>query len=134
VGFGQEFLVFGPHRSTHRDKVEKELEEVFRQGEFLIKETQALDEGREEQGLRIALSIHARIIKIHPFEDGNGRTSRAIADYVLVRLGLEPIPIEAVKQEYINALHDFFESQCREIGPLVDVYLRAFEASSTSQS
>jgi Fic family protein len=43
--------------------------------------------------------VHADIIKVHPFEDGNGRTSRLVASWILVELGLRPIPVEAVKQE-----------------------------------
>lgn len=34
---------------------------------------------------------HAEWVRIHPFANGNGRTARMWADYVLVRYGLPPV-------------------------------------------
>ena len=49
--------------------------------------------------------VHHRITVIHPFSDGNGRTSRAFMNMQLVRAGLPPIYILAKeKRLYIQAL------------------------------
>lgn len=48
---------------------------------------------------------HHRITKIHPFCDGNGRTSRAFMNVQLVRANLMPIYIKtADKRTYVKAL------------------------------
>lgn len=49
--------------------------------------------------------IHHRITVIHPFPEGNGRTSRAFMNVQLVRAGLPPIYIKVEdKPAYIDAL------------------------------
>lgn len=49
--------------------------------------------------------IHHRLTQIHPFADGNGRTTRAFMNIQLVRSGIVPIYIEVDnKNEYLNAL------------------------------
>ena len=48
---------------------------------------------------------HHQITVIHPFMDGNGRTSRAFMNVQLVRAGMLPVYIKAEdKAEYIQAL------------------------------
>lgn len=37
-----------------------------------------------------AIRMHHRIVRVHPFVDGNGRTSRAIADFVMTRVSKLP--------------------------------------------
>jgi Fic family protein len=65
--------------------------------------------------------VHARVVQIHPFEDGNGRISRLLLDVILIRLGLPPVVPEFPKQEYSEALNQFFRSQ--ELQPLLDLLL-----------
>ena len=56
---------------------------------------------------------------IHPFADGNGRVSRMLLNYMLVRNNLPPIIIfESDKREYYLALEDFNETQ--EISQMVN--------------
>ena len=124
-GFGSERLVFGPNRSSHRDAVRRELEALSARVE---RELRALGDGSAEdyelRAIRLAVRAHADIVRIHPFEDGNGRTGRLCAGHLLVRLGLRPVAIEAVKQEYTEALNHYYEA--RDIEPLVDLYLRLY--------
>ena len=74
--------------------------------------------------IRLAVQTHADLIWIHPFEDGNGRVCRLVAGHLLVRHGLHPVPIEAVKQEYTEALNLYYTA--RDLGPLVDLYLALY--------
>lgn len=123
TGQGSERVVFGPHRSTHSRDVERELSGVFRE---LERRERALadecDEGVVLEGTRLAVWVHAAVVRIHPFEDGNGRVSRLCATHILVRHGLRPVAIEAVKQEYTEALNHYFVTS--DLDPLVDLYLR----------
>jgi len=50
---------------------------------------------------------HSKFEHIHPFRDGNGRTGRAILDYMLRIGGFPPVyfpPVE--RQNYLNALQE----------------------------
>src|ERR1700744_5512713 len=62
--------------------------------------------GDEEQ-LKLSFSAHFDLVSIHPFYDGNGRTSRLLMNYIQAYYGL-PLAIvqSATKAEYIQALID----------------------------
>lgn len=52
-----------------------------------------------------ALKIHHRITQIHPFRDGNGRSSRAMLNWMLRKKGLPPIYFKfPEKESYYMAL------------------------------
>ena len=54
----------------------------------------------------IAVLFHYRFIRIHPFEDGNGRIARLLLNYILSRHGLPMIVVRSrLKKEYLDALH-----------------------------
>ncbi len=55
----------------------------------------------------LAVFIHAKIAWIHPFEDGNGRTARAIMNWILMKKGYPMffIPFEK-RAEYYAALEE----------------------------
>lgn len=54
-----------------------------------------------------AAILHAWLTHVHPFTDGNGRTSRAISNLELIRTGYPPIIIKKKERErYIQALAD----------------------------
>ena len=78
----------------------------------------------EHHPVLIAALFTLDLLVVHPFEDGNGRTSRLCAAHLLVRLGLRPVAIEAVKQEYTEALNHYYTA--RDIEPLVDLYVRLY--------
>jgi len=125
-GFGQEHLLFGPNRSCHRRDVERELEQVFRRAAAVFHELVADRDASnfEERAIWLAVETHAEVIRIHPFEDGNGRSSRLLMGQILVALGLRSIPVEACKQEYNHALNLYFERKTRE--PLLSLFLRLY--------
>ena len=51
------------------------------------------------------LKIHHRITQIHPFRDGNGRSSRALLNWMLRKKGLPPIYFKLTEKElYYEAL------------------------------
>lgn len=65
-----------------------------------------------------AALIHAQFETIHPFDDGNGRTGRALVHVVLRRRGVAPDyvpPISVVlarsKERYISGLSDYREDR-----------------------
>lgn len=59
-----------------------------------------------EHPLYIASLLHYRFVRIHPFDDGNGRTARLLANYVLMKYGYPPTVIKSDdKSNYIGALN-----------------------------
>lgn len=52
--------------------------------------------------------IHAEFVKIHPFQDGNGRTARLIMNYHLLANDFPPTSIKLKnKEEYFSALEEY---------------------------
>jgi Fic family protein len=124
--WGSEHLVFGPNRSSHRSEVESKLRAVFEDLQKTIFRGDAHFDAPnyEEFALHSAVLTHTKVVEIHPFEDGNGRTSRLLMNWILVRLGLRPIALESEKQAYNAMLNHYFRT--RDIQPLLDLCLRLY--------
>ncbi len=60
---------------------------------------------KELHPLELAAWAHWKLVRIHPFQDGNGRTARIIMNYVLHKNSYAMIDIKTKeKQQYFNAL------------------------------
>lgn len=63
---------------------------------------------RDLNPIELAAWTHAEFVRIHPFIDGNGRTSRLIMNYQLMINGFLPISIAKENRlEYYNALEEY---------------------------
>lgn len=57
------------------------------------------------EDIEFATWTHSEFVKIHPFQDGNGRTSRLLMNYQLMQTGYLPISIKVKDRlEYYNVL------------------------------
>jgi len=73
-----------------------ELVEWFRQEE----------EKNKLHPVALAALLHYKFVIIHPFDDGNGRISRLLMNYVLLKNGYPPVIIKsAAKKDYLFALN-----------------------------
>lgn len=77
---------------------------------------------------RAALAHH-RLVAIHPFVDGNGRTARLVQNLLLMRDGFPPAIIQrASRRQYYSALA---RADRGDVAPFADLVARAVERSLT---
>lgn len=128
-GQGSEHLTFGPNYSLPRDGVPVALEKLFEQVRMVVAalERDPVDPDYDAAAFRVAVQTHAEVIRIHPFEDGSGRVSRALMGVILVRLGLRSFILGAPKEEYNERLNRYFRSG--DFEPMMDFCARLYEES-----
>ncbi len=62
----------------------------------------------KEDPLKLAAYAHLQLAKIHPFLDGNGRLSRLVMNFILMKNGYLPISISVKRRdEYFALLEEF---------------------------
>lgn len=82
--------------------------------------------------IEFAALAHYKFIYIHPFLDGNGRTSRLLMNLILLRAGYPPVIIklsqrqqyyEVIKQGNAGDLRPFIRFVCKCLDDMIDAYL-----------
>jgi len=78
-----------------------------------------------------AARLHSEFVKIHPFIDGNGRTSRLLMNLVLMQHGYPPAVLPVSKRlEYYNALdksHVDDDDLSDFMGLIIEIVEQSFE-------
>lgn len=78
----------------------------------------------DASGLVSAAWGHWVIARLHPFENGNGRTARLVQDFFIIRGGLLPVGIPAGKRsEYYEALA--WADTEQDLAPLISIIASA---------
>lgn len=79
-----------------------------------------LSQKNELNGIELAAWAHAEFVRIHPFLDGNGRTSRLLMNYQLLAKGFLPVSIaKEDRLAYYNALDQY--AAHGELGDFADM-------------
>ena len=122
--FGDVWAWAGDFRRTERNigiepmRLPVELRTAFDDARYWIEhETFPPDE--------IAVRLHHRLVAIHPFPNGNGRTTRLMGDLVATRLGQKPFTwggqsltdVSETRARYVAALKT---ADNHDIGPLLE--------------
>jgi cell filamentation protein len=89
---------------------------------------------REEQAQALA-AVHAELILIHPFRDGNGRCARLLATLMGLQAGLPALDFSGVrgreKKRYIEAIH---AGLGKDYGPMTGVFHRIISRTLESEN
>lgn len=75
--------------------------------------------------LECAVSFHTKLVWIHPFNDGNGRTARLFLNAYLLSQGLPVLVINYADRE--RYLHCLAESNKGDLSPLLEFMIDCFE-------
>jgi cell filamentation protein len=69
--------------------------------------------------------VHAELVLIHPFRDGNGRCARLVATLMALQAGLPPLDFSGVqgreRGRYFDAVH---AALAGDLGPMIAVFDR----------
>jgi Fic family protein len=99
--------------------------------------------GRAPDNPETAFAAHRRLVDIHPFNDGNGRTARLLMNLILIRGGYPPVSVRPEdRPAYVRALQEaqagrgaegFDRLLYERLDATLDEYLKALrEALPTS--
>lgn len=93
--------------------------------------------------IKIAADAHYKLVSIHPFEDGNGRTSRLLMNLLLIQNGYPPAIIRKEDMvSYFNSLEkaqtggeltQFYNLIYEAVDRSLDIYLEALEPERESK-
>lgn len=119
---GAHRVSFGPHLSCPSDELPTRMATHVDWAKALSSRMGACP---ELQMVEYALRIHAEFIRIHPFDDGNGRVGRLILAYWCHRYRLVPPLFESHKSEYIAALNHYYLGRM-DVDPLLNLAKRMY--------
>lgn len=80
--------------------------------------------------VRPCLAMYAKIIRIHPYMDGNGRTARAVFSYTLGRVGLPDIHVKITDQTRLALGHAIRPKKTPNLEPLVAIVVDVLKRSN----
>ncbi len=103
-----------------------------------------LQSENSEHIVKIAADAHYKLVSIHPFSDGNGRTSRLLMNLILMQAGFPPAIIRKEDRiAYIDSLEraqtggdmaDFYQVIFDAVDRSLDIYLEALEPERASKT
>ena len=112
-------VTFGRYRGTEPAKVLQECEALAVGIRNLVAQldelqTQMAPDAFAWEVIKVAAYAHCHLVKIHPFGNGNGRTSRKVIDYFAWRYGFLPFapPVRedrAERDDYLDRMRTFLE-------------------------
>ena len=100
-----------------------------------------LQSENSDHPIKIASDAHFKLVSIHPFVDGNGRTARLLMNLLLMQVGFPPAIVRKEDRSvYINSLEkgqtkddlsDYHNLMLEAIDRSLDIYLEAVEPERT---
>ena len=98
---------------------------------------------KSDHPVKIAADTHYKLVSIHPFSDGNGRTSRLLMNLILMQVGYPPAIIRKEdraayidsleKAQTVGEMSDFYDVIYEAVDRSLDIYLEALEPEKESK-
>ncbi|XP_057600955.1 protein adenylyltransferase FICD isoform X1 [Hippopotamus amphibius kiboko] len=99
-------VLVGHHVPPHPQEVEKQMQEFI---QWLNSE-----DAMSLHPVEFAALAHYKLVHIHPFVDGNGRTSRLLMNLILMQAGYPPVSVRKEQRaEYYHVLEDANDGDVR---------------------
>ena len=102
-----------------------------------------LNRPNADHTVKISADAHYKLVSIHPFTDGNGRTARLLMNLLLMQGGYPPALIRKEdRRRYINSiekgqlgggLEDYYELISEAVERSLDIYLEALSPKETKK-
>jgi len=96
--------------AASQEKVKQELDKLFHDIDILIKA-----ELNPFEAFYYASLLHLVFVKIHPFQDGNGRTARLIEKWFLIEKIGQKVTSVQIEKNYFKRLKDYY-SNIKKLG------------------
>jgi Fic family protein len=103
----------------------------------LMKEFVAWVQRAQTHPVTLAVDTHYKLVSIHPFTDGNGRTARLLMNLLLMQAGYPPAIIRKEdRKQYISSIEkaqlggslaDYYTLMYEAVNRSFDIYLTAVE-------
>ena len=132
----------GRYRTQHARLTESDviLPNPVKVPEFMEEFVKWLEGENSDHIVKIVADAHYKLVSIHPFSDGNGRTSRLLMNLILMQEGYPPAIIRKEDRlAYINSLEkaqkggdldDFYNLIYGAVDRSLNIYLEALEPES----
>ncbi len=98
----------------------------------------------KQDPVEMAVDAHFKLVSIHPFSDGNGRTARLLMNLILMTYGYPPTIIRKEdRKQYIESiekgqltenLSDYYSFMFKSIERSLDIYTEALEPKQKKKS
>lgn len=97
---------------------------------------------KEVDPILLASKFHYRYIRIHPFDDGNGRTARIIMNFILLRFGYPPVIIKtedkndyfaSLQQADVGIIKPFFEYIAKNLKHSLEIMIAGAKGESIEE-
>jgi len=118
-------VIVGQLEPPHPNQVLQAMYQFIDNLNFMISITKT-----PEQGIDCLVFAHYEFIKIHPFNNGNGRTGRILMNIVAMKLGYQPLELYYREGEsrkiYINAMKSADKGDYTPLKSLISEELTSF--------
>ncbi|MDA8792185.1 Fic family protein [Bacteriovoracaceae bacterium] len=81
--------------------------------------------------IKYAIRAQTMLAAIHPFEDGNGRISRYLMDYITLRSGLPTIYIPDMNNDYSAGMDQYYKWALESMEETISIIKKCTETYST---